>query len=459
VTVSLEGYQHVHFVGIGGIGMSALAKILLARGMTVSGSDQAAGPQTEALRRLGARVHIGHGAAAIEGAELVIITPAAGGAPDVAAARDAGIPVIRRAQLLGAIANRGHGIAVAGTHGKSTTSSLIAHILIEAGLDPTVVVGAVAANLGSNARVGGSPYVVVEADEFDSAFLELTPALGVVTSAEPEHLDYFGTAERMYGAFVQFARQVRETLIICADDTPVDRITSGAGCKVVTYGVEAGEWRAWNIEERHGATFFRAGSDGPVREYVMTLAGEYNVRNALAALVTAHELGITPETAASALSHFTGVGRRFERVGESDGVLVMDDYGHHPTEIRKTLAAIRRRFDRRILVIFQPHTFSRTRAFLPDFACAFRDASRVYVLDIYGARERDTLGISSLDLVRAASEFHPDVVYTGTQEVTLQKVLQDAAPGDLVVTMGAGDVDRLGPELLAGMRARPACGA
>jgi UDP-N-acetylmuramate--alanine ligase len=458
VTVSLESHRHVHFVGIGGIGMSALAKILLARGMTVSGSDQSAGPQTEALQALGSRIQIGHHAGAIEGADLVIITPAADGAPDVAAAREAGIPIIRRAQLLGAIANPGRGIAVAGTHGKSTTSSLIAHILIEAGLDPTVVVGAIAANIGSNARLGTSPYVVVEADEFDAAFLELTPDVAVITSAEPEHLDYFGTADRMYEAFAQFAHQVRETLIICADDAPLDMITSGAECKVLTYGVESGEWRAWDIEEDNGTTFFRAGTGGTQREYSMALAGEHNVRNALAALVTSHELGIGADTVASALSHFAGIGRRFELVGDSDGVLVMDDYGHHPTEIRKTLAAMRRRFDRPILVIFQPHTYSRTRAFLSDFACAFEDASRVYVLDIYGGRERETLGISAVDLVRAASERHPDVVYTGTHEATLERVLQDVEPEDLVVTMGAGDVDRLGPAIVARIRERSACG-
>lgn len=458
VTVSLDGHRHVHFVGIGGIGMSALAKILLARGITVSGSDQATGPQTEALRALGARIQIGHGTTAIQGADLVVTTPAAGGAPDVAEARAVGIPIIRRAQLLGAITNPGRGIAVAGTHGKSTTSSLIAHILIEAGLDPTVIVGAVAANIGSNARVGTSPYVVVEADEFDSAFLELTPAIAVITSAEPEHLDYFGTAERMYAAFAQFAHQVKETLVICSDDAPVDMITLGAACPVVTYGIEAGEWRAADIHERNETTTFRAGTEGLQREYVMALAGEHNVRNALAALVVADALGIAQEVAATALAEFAGIGRRFELVGESDGILVMDDYGHHPTEIRKTLAAMRGRFNRRMLVIFQPHTFSRTKAFLSDFAGAFQDASRVYILDIYGARESESLGVSAHDVVRATRARHPHVMYTGTPEATLEQVLHDVAPGDLVVTMGAGDVDRLGPALIEAMREKSGYG-
>lgn len=454
MTFSLDGHRHVHFVGIGGIGMSALAKILLARGMTVSGSDQAEGAQTEALRALGARVAPGHGASAIEGADLVVITPAAGGAPDVRAARAAGIPVIRRAELLGAVMNPGRGVAVAGTHGKSTTSALIAHLAVEAGLDPTVVIGAVSTNLGSNARTGNGPLVVVEADEFDAAFLELFPAIGLILSAEPEHLDYFGTPTAMFAAFARFASQVGETLIIGADDVPVEEITAGARCEVLTCGIHAGEWRAGEIEERGGSTCFRADlGDGPAR-YTMSLAGEHNVRNALAALLAARRLGIASDVAARALASFAGTGRRFQRIGEVDGVLVMDDYGHHPTEIRATLAAMQRRFDRRILLIFQPHTYSRTRAFLFDFVEAFAAADRVYLLDIYGARESDTLGVSSRDLVRAAAGRHQAVEYTGTSEETVRRVLHEAQPSDLVVTMGAGDVDRLGPVILSGLRDR-----
>ena len=318
MTVSLDGHHHVHFVGVGGIGMSALAKILLARGMTVSGSDQLAGPQTEALELLGARISIGHDATAIEGADLVIITPAAGGAPDVTAARTAGVSIIRRAELLGAIANPGRGIAVAGTHGKSTTSALIAHIMIEAGLDPTAIVGAVAANIGSNARVGKSSYVVVEADEFDAAFLELQPEVGVITSAEPEHLDYFGTSERMFAAFAQFACQVKETLIICSDDAPVDSITRGATCRVVTYGLAGGDWRARQIDDRGGSTVFKAGRNGDERDYVMHLAGEHNVRNAVAALATADALGVPADTAVRALATFAGVKTAFRARGRSE---------------------------------------------------------------------------------------------------------------------------------------------
>jgi UDP-N-acetylmuramate--alanine ligase len=221
--------------------------------------------------------------------------------------------------------------------------------------------------------------------------------------------------------------------------------------------LSAGQWRAREIEERGGATYFRAGCNGQERAHVMALAGNHNVRNALAALATAHCLGIDPDIAAAALSHFAGIGRRFESVGDVDNILVMDDYGHHPTEIRKTLEAMRRRFQRRILVVFQPHTYSRTRAFLQEFASAFQDAARVYVLDVYGARESDTLGISALDLVRAARAQHADVLYTGTHRATLERVLHDVTPGDLVVTMGAGDVDRLGPELVARLRQRSAC--
>lgn len=455
--VTLENHRHVHFVGIGGIGMSALAKILLARGFTVSGSDQTAGPQTIALDTLGARISIGHGPGNIDGADLLVTTPAAGGAPDVGAARDAGIPIIRRAELLGAIANPGYGIAVAGTHGKSTTSALIAHLLIQAGLDPTVVIGAVATNIGSNARSGTGRYVVVEADEFDSALLELSPEIAVITSAEPEHLDYFGTPARMFEAFTEFARRVKQTLIICADDAPVEQITAGASCNIVTYGLEAGDWRARDLQERNGTTSFLAGRFGADREYVTPLAGRHNVGNALAAVITAEVLGIPADIAAAALAEFSGIGRRFELVGECDSVLVMDDYGHHPTEIRKTLDAMRERFDRPIVTIFQPHTYSRTKTFLSDFAGAFDAAARVYVMDIYGARESETLGISSRDVVRVLSERHPSVAYTGTPDATLHRVLDEVKPGDLVVTMGAGDVDRLGPLILSGIHEQSAC--
>ncbi|HEX6510245.1 MAG TPA: UDP-N-acetylmuramate--L-alanine ligase, partial [Chloroflexota bacterium] len=374
MTLSLSDHRHVHFVGIGGIGMSALARVLLARGYTVSGSDHAAGEQTDALQALGATIHIGHSAGCIEGADLVITTPAAGSASDVAAARAAGITIVRRAEILGAVTNPGRGIAVAGTHGKSTTSGLIGHIAAEAGLDPTVLVGGVVSNFGSNARLGASDLVIVEADEFDAAFLELYPDIAVITSVEPEHLDYFGTVECMENAFRQFARQVTGTLIICADDAPVGDIARGVSMEVISYGIDQGDWRAWRIEERGRTTTFCAGDGTFEGEFTMSLAGAHNVRNALAALAVARTLDISLDVAASALASFTGIGRRFETMGEVAGVLVMDDYAHHPTEIRRTLAALSNRFGRPIRLAFQPHTYSRTSAFLDDFGDAFADA-------------------------------------------------------------------------------------
>jgi UDP-N-acetylmuramate--alanine ligase len=459
VTLDLEGHRHVHFVGIGGVGMSALARVLLARGIAVSGSDRVANDQTEGLARAGARVHIGHRADLVEGADLVVITPAAAGAPDVAGAREKGIRVVRRAEILGAVTNTGRGIAVAGTHGKSTTSGLIGHMLVEAGLDPTVVVGGVVSNLGSNARVGGSDLVVVEADEFDSAFLELDPEIGVILSVEPEHLDYFETAERMEAAFGSFASRVRGLLVLCADDVPVSALARDSSAPVLTYGLDCGRWRAWEIEEERDLTRFRAGPERPGRAYTTALAGRHNVRNALAALAVADHLGVPADIASAALAAFRGVGRRSEIKGEEAGVLVMDDYGHHPTEIRKTLAAIRRRYRRPLRVLFQPHTYSRTRAFLAGFAHAFDDADCVYVLDIYAARETDTLGVSGEVLARAVAVRHPSVTYTGSMQSTLDRLLGDVHRGDLVVTMGAGDVHLLGPAILDRLRAageRPA---
>ncbi len=457
MTLELDAHRHVHFVGIGGIGMSALAKILLARGFTVSGFDQSGGDQVDILRSSGARVDVGESTGALLGADLVVITPAAAGSDDVQSARTRGIPVVRRAELLGALMNPMYGIAVAGTHGKSTTSALIAHLCVEAGFDPSAIIGAVVDSFGSNARMGRGDIVVVEADEFDSAFLELWPASAVITSVEPEHLDYFGDAERMFEAFAQFATQVRDTLFICADDAPVERITGRAGCEVVTYGINGGDWRATDIEDRGGRTHFRVRRAGTEeRAYVTSLAGAHNVRNALAGIAVGHALRIDPATIAQALAGFSGTERRCQTIGTVDDIIVVDDYGHHPTEIRTTLAALRTRFRRPIRVVFQPHTYSRTKTFLQDFAVAFAHADAVYILDIYGARERDTLGISGSDLASAVARHHPSVVYTGSKEAAVDGVSGDAHSGDLIVTMGAGDVSLLAPMILQRLRERAA---
>lgn len=441
--------RHIHFVGAGGIGMSALARWLLANGYEVSGCDRDPGDQGEALRDMGALIHVGHDGSHVETADLVVISSAvADDNPDVAAARTAGIRVIKRAELLAAIANAGRGIAVAGTHGKTTTSALIGHLLVEVGTDPTVLIGGISANLGSNARVGDSDLVVVEADEYDASFLRLRPEFGVITNVEVDHLDFYGSRERLHDAFHEYARSVTGHLIVCADDPILPSLLGGVTAPVETYGIERGTFRASNIEETGAETSFSAGDAAGRRDYRMGLAGKHNVQNALAAILVARALGVAEADIAAGLASFRGVARRFEPKGEAGGVLVIDDYAHHPTEIQSNLEAIRARFRRPIRLVFQPHTYSRTRSLLREFAASFAGADAVYLLDIYAARETNTLGISGQDLARMAGRQHPHIDYAATADTAIERVLADVQPGDVVVTMGAGDVYRLGPRLL-----------
>ena len=449
MTTVLDSCRRVHFVGIGGIGMSALARLLLAKGYQVSGSDRQPGEQGEALARLGARIMPGHDARYVDGAELVVVTSAVGpDNPEIRAAAARQIPVMKRAELLAAILNPSFGIAIAGTHGKSTTTALIGHLLAETGRDPTILVGGISTNLGSNTRVGSSGLVVAEADEYDASFLRLRPRIAVITNLDPEHLDFYGTVDRLHVAFAEFARRVSETLVICADDPILPGLVQDVAARVLTYGLEEGEWRASEIREDGEVTRFRAGRAALDYELTTRLAGAHNVRNALAALAVGDALGVPFPAMAQSLATFQGVARRFEIKGEVGGILVIDDYAHHPTEIRANLLALRQRFSRPIRLIFQPHTFSRTQAFLDEFSQSFAGADIVYLLDIYAARETDTLGVCGRDLAVLAGQEHGQVRYTETMEATLEALVADARPGDLVVTMGAGDVYHLGPALL-----------
>ncbi len=451
----LGAVRHIHFIGVGGIGMSALARWLLANGYSVSGCDRDPGEQGEALRDADATIYTGHDASHVDGADLVVVTSAVkNDNHEVVAAREAGVRVIKRAEMLASIANAGRGIGVAGTHGKTTTSALIGHLLTEAGFDPTVLIGGISANLGSNARVGTGDLVVVEADEYDASFLRLRPEIGVITNAEADHLDFYGSVEHVHEAFRKYAQGVTGTVIACADDPIMPSIVTGIGASVRTYGIDSGEFRATRIEETGTTTTFTAGAGDECQDYQMCLAGRHNVLNALAAILTAQTLGVPHQSIANGLASFGGVTRRFERKGEVGNVLVMDDYAHHPTEIRANLQALRARFQRPIRVVFQPHTYSRTQAFLPEFAASFTDADAVYILDIYAARETDTLGIAGPDLATLAAEQHPRVVYVNTVEGAVDRLLHDVHPGDLVITMGAGDVYHLGPRLLARLQGR-----
>lgn len=451
MTLDLGSLRSVHFVGIGGIGMSALARFLLAGGASVSGSDAVWNEQMDALRSLGADVRTGHDPAHVDDPDLVVVTSAAPqDNPEVIEAVHRGIPVVKRAELLAAIANGGRGIAVAGTHGKTTTSALIGHLLVEAGVDPTILIGGISGNLGSNARVGGSDWIVVEADEYDASFLRLRPEIAVITGVEPDHLDFYGTEDRLRDAFVTFVRGVRSTIVVCADDPGALAVTDDRASSRVTYGLEAGEVRGGAVRQEAETTTFSVGDVA----FSTSLAGLHNVRNCLAAIAVTRDIAIPDEKIVAGVATFAGVGRRFERKGEAAGVLVLDDYAHHPTEIAANLEALKTRYDRPARLVFQPHTYSRTRMLLDEFARSFGGADHVYLMDIYAARESDTLGVSSRRLAALASHHHRSVKYTGSEAETLDALLRDTQPGDVVMTMGAGDVHKLCPALLTRLAER-----
>ncbi|GAC1520127.1 MAG: UDP-N-acetylmuramate--L-alanine ligase [Chloroflexota bacterium] len=449
MTVTLENFDHVHFVGIAGIGMSSLARLLRARGYTVSGSDANAGAQGESLRKLGIQVSSGHAAANLGSANLVVISSAVPATnEEVRAAQALGLPVLKRSELLAGVMNPARGVAIAGTHGKTTTTALLGWILSDAGQDPTIMVGGMMQNADSNARAGKGDLVVVEADEYDGSFLHLRPAVAIITNIEPEHLDFYGTADRMFDAYRRFVSGVTEALIVCADDPGADSVTRGTTATVLTYGIERGETRAEDIREKDGHLHFTVTGANASVHVVMSLAGHHNVQNALAAIVAARYFGVPDPALQTALSSFQGTSRRFEIQGEASGVTVLDDYGHHPTEIRATLAAIKQRFRRRIILVFQPHTYSRTASFLDEFGGAFGHADRLFLMDIYAARETDPKGMSGPMFADVVTRFHPHVQYVADRERAIEAVMDEAHIGDVVVTMGAGDVYQLGPHIL-----------
>jgi UDP-N-acetylmuramate--alanine ligase len=452
--------KRVHFIGIGGAGLSAIARVLLEQGAEVSGSDRELSPVAEALARDGARVFAGHEAGHVAGADLVVVSSAV---PDsnveVQAAREAGIPVLKRPEFLGQMMDGRLGVAVAGTHGKTTTTALIASILLEAGRDPTFIVGGVIATLETNARAGGSDLFVVEADEYDRTFLSLKPTVAVVTNVEHDHPDCYPTFADFRAAFEQFAALVpREGLLaVCWDDPTARQLGEqrrSAGTRVTFFGLGPGaEWRAEEIRPNFaGGTDFLATHEGQVLGLVrLRLPGAHNASNAMAALVVTDFLDVPFRVARATLTDFRGVGRRFEIKGEVGGVIVVDDYAHHPTEIRATLQAARERFPQRALwAVWQPHTFSRTKTLLAEFAQAFGVADHVVVLPIYASRETNTLGVRSADVIAAMK--HPDARSAASLDEALVWLGTEVRPGDVVLTLGAGDGYRVGEWLVEVLR-------
>jgi UDP-N-acetylmuramate--alanine ligase len=448
-------YQHVHFVGIGGSGMSGIAEVLLNLGYRVSGSDLKRSPLTDRLAALGARIAEGHAAEHVGDAHVVVLSAAVSRTnPELVEARRRGIPVIPRAEMLAELMRLKYGIAIAGTHGKTTTTSMLALALDRGGLDPTVVVGGRLGVLGSGARLGRGDFMGAEADESDRSFLKLTPTIAVVTNIDREHLDAYRDLADIQDAFVGFLNKVPfyGACVVCLDDAPVQDVLPRIERRVVSYGltpqarVSARELELGPTGSRYAATL-----DG-VTLGTVTLAvpGAHNVANSLAALAVALDIGVAFEPIRAALESFTGVDRRFQVRGESGGVLVVDDYGHHPTEIRATLEALRRRAGpRRTLVLFQPHRYTRTQALWDEFCKAFHQADVLLLTDVYAASEEAIPGISSEGLAAAiAQRGHRQVVYAGDLKAASDRLAQEAREGDVVLTLGAGSVWTAGEDLL-----------
>lgn len=454
-----EGSGPVHFMGVAGAGMISLAELLLRTGKVVTGCDLQADPPARALARFGGTVFQGHDPAHVRGASALIVTAAVPpDHPEIRAAREMGIPVLKRAELLGQWVKQGQTLAVAGTHGKTTTTAMATEILVVAGMDPTGFVGGRVPAWDSNLRYGSSDLFVVEADEYDRSFHHLQPRVAVVTSMEADHLDTFGDLEGVREAFQIFLEGVTPEgrVVVCGDDPGASSLLPSVGGRGLSYGVNPGsQVRAVGIREEEGRTLFQVVEEGHYQgDMTLRVPGLHNVRNALGAAAAARFLGVEWQEIRTGLSRFTGVGRRFERLGEAEGILVVDDYAHHPTEIRATLGAARSRYPtRRIVAVFQPHLFSRTQYFARELGQALALADEVWVSEIYPAREEPVEGISGVLVAQAALDAGAEHVFFHPELSDFPKeLLSTLQSGDLCLTLGAGSIEFLGRDLLVALR-------
>ena len=451
----LRKIQHIHFVGIGGSGMSGIAEVLLNLGYTVSGSDLRFTGVTRHLATLGATVSEGHASAHVEGANVVVTSTAvADDNPEVQEARRVGVPVIPRAEMLAELMRLKYGVAVAGSHGKTTATSMVALVLDRGGLDPTVVVGGRVGTLGSGARLGKGDFMVAEADESDRSFLKLSPTVAVVTNIDREHLDTYRDLTDIQETFLGFVNKVPfyGSAVLCLDDASLQDLLPRVERRVVTYGIspQAGV-SVRDLEVAPTGSTYTATFDGEALGPVsLSVPGTHNVTNSLAAVAVGLDLDVSFDAIQAGLEAFTGVDRRFQERGEAAGVLVLDDYGHHPTEIQVTLETLRRRAgDRRTVVLFQPHRFTRTQALWDDFCRAFHLADRLLLTDIYPASEEPIPGVDAEGLARGIAERgHREVAFAGDLEAATEQLAQEVREGDVVLTLGAGSVWTAGEELL-----------
>ncbi len=453
---SLGRIRRVHMVGIGGIGMSSIAEVLLTRGYRVTGSDLKKSEVTDRLEELGATIYEGHAADQIGDADVVVHSSAVkpDNNPETAEAVRRHIPLIRRSEMLGELMRMKFGVGVAGTHGKTTTTSMTGLVVAKGGFDPTIIVGGKVSVFGSNAVAGEGDIIIIEADEYDRTFLKLTPSLAVITNIEADHLDIYEDLDDIKRAFLQFANSVPffGAAIVCLDDPAVQEIVDRIDRRILTYGLaRQARLRAVNLHHEGLVTHFDVlFDDEKLGTIALQAPGKHNIRNALAAVGVGLELDIDFEYIAAGLGSFTGVHRRFEKVGEANGVLLLDDYAHHPTELVATLEAAGQGFpNRRIVAVFQPHLYSRTRDFLDDFARAFFNADVLVLTDIYGAREQPIERITGQALADlAARRGHRDVRYVADKKALPDTLAELVEPGDVVITLGAGDIYRYGRPLL-----------
>lgn len=453
--------RHAHFVGIGGIGMSGLAEILRTMEFDVSGSDLKPNDITRRLETMGVRVDVGHRAENVEGADVVVYSSAIGPSnPELRRARELEIPIIPRAEMLAELMRVKYCVLMAGSHGKTTTTSLVATVVRAAGLDPTVVVGGKVNALGSNARLGEGDLFVAEADESDGSFLKLTPTIGVITNIDPEHLDHYGTHENVKDAFVQFANKIPfyGLAVLCVDHPHVQAILPRIERRHVTYGVsKQADYRAKDPVYQGLETHFEVVRRGEsLGAFTVRMPGHHNVLNALAVIAVADELEIPLDVVREAISRFHGVQRRFTvvgqpalaREGKTGDVMIIDDYGHHPAEIEATLDAAQKGFDRRVVVAFQPHRYTRTHSLFEDFTRAFNKADLVIVTDVYAAGEAPIEGATGealADAIRAHG--HHNVRYVQDKKHVSRVLLEEVQPNDLVIALGAGDINASAREL------------
>ena len=468
MSIALPKTGQIHFVAIGGIGMSAIAEILLNLGYRVSGSDVRRSPITDRLASLGARIFEGHRPEYVEGVDFVVYSSAVkSDNPELLAAKAREIPTVLRAEVLGELMRTKYGIAVAGTHGKTTTTSMIGLLLTEAGLDPTIMVGGVARNFGTNARLGRGKFFVTEADEFDRSFLKMRPMLSVVTAVEEDHLDCYKDLDDIKRAFLEYMHRIppEGLVILCSDEVHVRDLIPRIGRRMVTYGTtpQADLYASEIVFQGFCSKFEVYRRDVPLGAITLRQPGIHNVKNALGAIAVGLELEVDFSGIQRAIEQFKGVLRRFEIKGEAGGVTVIDDYAHLPTEVSVTLRAGASRLEAlrsaapravgRLVAIFQPHLYSRTRDLCAQFGPAFLPADLLFLTEIYPSREQPICGVSGRLIADAArASGHPSVVYLPDKRELVQRVIKVVQPGDLVITLGAGDIWEVGEEILRALR-------